>query len=105
MKMPESVRLSLIALALAIVGVLAMTWSPLLSGPDAELARAGVWISLTRVPLALICLWAVLRLMDWITAWPFAEARQTLQSNPYATAIYHGARFVGVCLLLASIYS
>lgn len=105
MKIPEPVRLSLTALAIAIVGVLLLAWSPLLAPADAEMVRAGVSISLPRALIAFSALIVILRVSDWITRTRFPDVRQTIESNPYAAAIYYGARYLAVGLLLASIFS
>lgn len=104
MKLPESVRLSLLVLVGVCIGVALLAWLPLLPAADAAMVRASLEITLTRVPLALSILLFTLKAMDWMMHWSFSDALAVMKESPNATAIYHAARILAVCYLLGALF-
>ena len=100
----NALRVSLLILLAVIASTALLTFLPFVTGADVQMVRAGLMISITRVPLALATLLFTLRAMDWMTHEPFSKALDQMRENPHAVAIYHGARIVAVCLFLASLY-
>lgn len=94
-------RVFLIAV-LFIVSTLALTqYLPLGSFFDAALIEASTSAAVLRFPLALAALAIALRTLDYVAAIKFQDAWKDLSN---AHAVYLGARFVGVCMLLAAIF-
>lgn len=100
----NALRISILLLVAVIVSVTLAMFLPWVSAGDVEIIRAGLMITLVRVPLALAILLFTMRAMDWMTHEPFSRALDAMRGKPYALAIYHGARLVGVCLLLAALF-
>lgn len=100
----NALRISILILLAVVVTAVLVLWLPWVQGPDAALIRVSLIASLIRVPLALAVLLFSMRALDWLTHHPFRDVFAIIKSSPHALAIYHGARLVAVCLLLASLF-
>lgn len=100
----KALRISTLILLAVIATVGLMLWLPWVQGPDAALIRAGLIASVTRVPLAMATLLFSMRAMDWLAHRRFRDDFVIIEGSPHALAIYHAARLVAVCLLLASLF-
>lgn len=90
---------------IAVLFIVAALWM-LLTLPfggliDASLIEASISATVLRFPLALAALAITLRTLDYVAAINFAEVWAGMTN---AHAVYLGARFVGACVLLASIF-
>jgi len=72
-------------------------------GAEAGLVQGSLGSRLAVAALAMAALFATLRLFDWIAGRRFAGVLETVTMVPMATAVYYGARFLGVALLLGQI--
>lgn len=94
-------RVFLIAVLFIVLTLAGAVYLPLGTLFDAGLIEASTSAAALRFPLALAALAIALRTLDYVAAIKFQDAWKDLSN---AHSIYLGARFVGVCLLLAAIF-
>lgn len=76
-----------------------------------ELMTAGAVALLVLALLGCGAAWGLARLMDransraWFPNTRFAGVLDVIERDPLATAVYYGARWVGICLLIGWLFS
>lgn len=69
-------------------------------GNEAGLVQGSLGSRLAVATLAMAALFATLRIFDWIAGRRFDDTLTAITMQPMASAVYYGARFLGVALLL-----
>lgn len=94
-------RVFLIAVLFIVLTLAGAVYLPLGTLFDAALIEASTSAAVLRFPLSLAALAIALRTLDYTGGINFLKAWDGLTN---AHAVYLGARFVGVCILLAAIF-
>nr|WP_245634998.1 hypothetical protein [Marinobacterium profundum] len=71
----------------------------------AEVLTANAVITLMYALFALFAGWLALRALDVLGGVDFKTTAWRISSEPLSAAIYFGARFIGVCLLIGQVVS
>lgn len=67
------------------------------------LVAIGFAINLCYFAAAALSIWGLLRGFDWLAGTKFSSVAGEMKNDPRALSIYFGLRFVGVCILGASL--
>lgn len=71
----------------------------------AEFMVSGFILRLIVVVIALVVVWAVLRVLDRLTGVRFVSVYHAMATNPLGLGLYLGLRFIGACLLVGLLLS
>lgn len=63
----------------------------------------GFLLNIAYLAAACAAVWTSLRALDWISGMKFGEAFEVIKYDPQSLGIYYGLRFLGVCILGASL--
>ena len=71
-----------------------------------EFMLSGLLLRFIAVVIALVVVWAVLRVLDRLTGVKsFVSLYQAMATNPLGLGLYLGLRFIGACLLVGLLLS
>ena len=70
-----------------------------------EFMVSGLILRLIVVVIALVVVWAVLRVLDRLTGVRFVSVYQAVATNPLGLGLYLGLRFIGACVLVGLLLS